>query len=381
MASHTFRSDSTQYTTLKVTLTETGRSGNNVTVRVDWIASLGNQTNNNSNSNNNRTLYIYRSNGSLLGSSLIKNCKSWVETHTYNGSFSITFDTGTTQAGTWALYIQTSDTGTQSCIWTNRSYCVNFDFSWSLYWSKAGAASNLSMSPSPYENLLSFSWKAAAPGVNNAVTKYQLRYRLNSGSQTNIDTGAGTTWSLNTSSWSRGTVMDFGVCAFTVRGDNPWSGWSKTVVKNRAPNQPTGLSLTKAFFVPGEIIRVSFTNTGDPDGNLAGFEAATEHSVSVKGSNPSGTATYIDINTAGWTLGVYYRIRVRGYDSYGIKGGWSDYSAVFMIGLPMKIAPAEGAAAKVAASMKIAPAQGSINKAAVGIKIAPAQGPINKTVF
>jgi hypothetical protein len=79
---------------------------------------------------------------------------------------------------------------------------------------------------------------------------------------------------------------------------------------------------------------------------------------------------------------VYYRLRVKGYDTYGVRGDtWSAYSPAFLLGLPMKIVPAEGQATKTVASMKIVPVQGSAVKNAVHMKIAPVQGPVNKTVF
>lgn len=372
----TFRSDSSANTTMTINLTETGRSGSVVYVRVDWSVTLGSQTQNNSN----RTLYIYSSDGALLGAAVIKT-SLWDNGRTYSGAFDIAFDTGTTSSGAWEVYIQTNNAGTDSCIWTNRTYCYNFSFSWSLYWSGASAPTNPTLSPNPYENTVTFSWGAASPGVNNGILGYHVYYRLNNGGEYLAGLGNVTSWTPDVSGWARGTVVDFHVAAITGRGDNPWSGWSNAVTKNRVPNTPTSLSLAKAFFVPGETVRVYFSNNGDPDNNLAGFEAALEQDAVIRGKNASGSATHVDVSTAGWTPGVYYRLRIRGYDAHGIVGGWSAYSPAFLLGLPMKIAPAQGTMAKTVASMKIAPAQGGSFKSVAGMKIAPAQGPINKTVF
>lgn len=248
-------------------------------------------------------------------------------------------------------------------------------------WTPASAPTNPTLSPNPYENTVTFSWGAASPGVNNGILGYHVYYRLNYGGEYLAGLGNVTSWTPDVSGWGRGTVVDFHVAAITERGDNPWSGWSNAVTRNRVPNTPTNLSLAKAFFVPGETVRVYFSNQGDPDGNISGFEAALEQNETIRGTNNSPSANYVDVSTVGWTPGVYYRLRVRGYDAYGIRGGWSAYSPAFLLGLPIKIAPAQGAAAKTVASMKIAPAQGGSFKSVAGMKIAPVQGPINKTVF
>ncbi len=324
----TFRSNTTSNTTMTVNVYEVGRSGNAVTARVDWSVKLGSGTSNGSSSSNNRTLYIYRSDGVLLGSGLIKNSQAWSSSQTYSGSFVIAFDVGTTLSGGWNLYIQTSTSGTESCIWTNRNYCTEFGFGWSLYWTRAGAPYSPSLSPNPYENRVTFSWGPASAGVNNAIQTYRVYYRINYGGENLADVGNTTSWTPDVSGWGRGTIVDFYVMAVTQRGDNPWSGWSNAVTKNRIPNQPTSPGVPKTSYIPGDIIRVSFANTGDPDNNLVGFEAATDQNETIVGNSASGAATFVDVNTSGWPQGIQRRFRVRSYDAYGIRSPWSSFTTV-----------------------------------------------------
>lgn len=325
----TFRSDSSASTTMTVSLTETGRSGNYVTVRVNWSVTLGSATSNGSAPSNNRTLYIYRNNGVLLGSGLIKNEQYWYAGQTYSGSFSFTFNAGTTLSGTWGVYIQTNNSGTQSCIWTDRDYCTDFNFSFSMYITDVTAPSNPVCNPKPYENSITCSWTAGSDGVNNDITEYRIYYKLNGGSEVLLDTNStNTSKVIDTSEWVRGTTFTFRVISVSERGTgNPSSGWSSTATKNRVPNTPTSPSVPQSSYVPGDTIRVSFSNNGDPDGNLSGFEVATDASSTIVGSRAGSSITYVDVDTDGWDHGITRRFRVRGYDAFGIRGPWSTYTA------------------------------------------------------
>ena len=323
----TFRSDSSSSTTMTVSLTEILRVGTSVRIRVNWSVKLGSATNLGSSSSNNRTLYIYRSTGVLLGSAVIKSSFAWSAGNTYSGSFVFDVDVGTMDAGSWQVYIQTSESGTQSCIWTDRDYCTNFDFAWLLYWTAATAPKNPRILPTTYETGVTLAWDGATAGANNAVSGYYVYYRQGGGAEQSINVGNVTSWPLNTSGWARGTSLDFRVAAVTHRGDNPASSFSAAVIKNRVPNQPTSPSVPKTSYIPGELIRVSFANTGDPDGNLAGFEAATDASETIVGTIGSALATYVDVDTTDWEQSIQRRFRVRGYDALGVRGPWSTYTA------------------------------------------------------
>ena len=93
------------------------------------------------------------------------------------------------------------------------------------------------------------------------------------------------------------------------------------------PNTPTSLTLERTSYIPGETIRVYFANNGDPNGNLAGFEAGTDADAQIVGSNASAGATYVDIDTTGWEQGIQRKFRVRAYDALGAKSSWSNYTA------------------------------------------------------
>ena len=54
-------------------------------------------------------------------------------------------------------------------------------------------------------------------------------------------------------------------------------------------------------------------------------------SPNIMGSNPSGSASYVDIGTSGWGRGGSWKFLVRGYDAYGVRGDWSPASALVKI--------------------------------------------------
>jgi hypothetical protein len=313
---------------MTVSLAQIARSGNNVTLRVYWSVTLSSATNNGASTSNNRTLYIKRSSdGATLGSALIKNATTWSAGQTYAGSFDITFSVGTMNAGSMNVYIQTSDGGTQSCIWTDRAYCTDFSFSWTKYWTACGAASNLRFSVNPFETSVTLQWNAGADGQNNAITGYELYWRLNSGADTKVTLGKVTSYNLGTSGFARGALLDFYVRSISPENAVN-SARTAQARKNRVPNTPTSPSVPKTSYIPGETIVVTFSNNGDPDGNLAGFEAATDVSESIVGFVASAAATSVSINTTGWEQGIQRRFRVRGYDAFGVRGAWSAYTAL-----------------------------------------------------
>ena len=228
-----FRSNSSASTTMTVNLSVWRNAPDSPSsiayATVNWSATLGSATSLGSGSN--RTLYIYRSDGALLGSAVIKNGVSWSSSTTYSGSFNISFDAGTYSAFTWDLYIQTSAEGTQSCIWTNRSYCTNFSVSWPLYYSYATAPTSLSLSPGIFENTVRLSWSGAASGINNGISTYHCYYQYsdNSGGswsgETGVDSGGTGYIDVNTASWPRGRLIRFHVYSISSY-NNPLSAYS-----------------------------------------------------------------------------------------------------------------------------------------------------------
>jgi hypothetical protein len=57
----------------------------------------------------------------------------------------------------------------------------------------------------------------------------------------------------------------------------------------------------------------------------------------IMGTNASGSATSVSVATTGWTPGLQWKFLVRGYDAYGVRGGWSAASALIMMGTPLKV--------------------------------------------
>lgn len=327
----TFRSNSSAYTTLTATLTEISRGNGIVGYRCNWLASLGSGTNLGTGASNGRILYLHKaSDGSVIASSQIKaTSEYWYASHDYSGSF--TFSTSVPHAaGNLTIYIQTTDTGVTSCIWTNRTYCTDFDVSYSEYWSAAVAPTSPAIAPAIFEASAVLSWGAATPGINNAITGYILYYRINGGAETPVSK-SGTNHTLDTSGIARGATLDFRVVAITAKGDNPGSARSAARRKNSAPYTPTSPTVPKSSYVPGEIIRVSFSNNGDYDSNLLGFEVATDASDTVVGQTLDAGATYCDVDTTGWSQGATVRLRVRSVDAFYVRSGWSTYTVAIVM--------------------------------------------------
>jgi len=178
---------------MTVTLTQVGRSYTSVTMRVNWSVTTGSSTSLGTGSN--RTLYIYRSDGVLLGSSVIKNNQEWLKSKTYSGNFNITFDVGTYDGGSWNVYIQTSNNGTQSCIWTNRNYCTDFGMSWGIYYILP-STSNPTNATVNSGSAASFS--VAASGGYPTNYSYQWQLSTNGGSSySNISGATGSTFTTS----------------------------------------------------------------------------------------------------------------------------------------------------------------------------------------
>lgn len=71
-------------------------------------------------------------------------------------------------------------------------------------------------------------------------------------------------------------------------------------------------------------------------------EGADYNNEQIVGTNASVAATYVQVDTTGWTAGNQWKFLVRGYDTYGVRGGWSSPTELVMVGTPMRI-PIDGA--------------------------------------
>jgi hypothetical protein len=223
-----------------------------------------------------------------------------------------------------------------------------------------GAPTSLSQSPNAFESALRLSWVNGSGGTNNPVTGINVRYQtsddgVNWSGETSIVLAAGSTYydipSATISGWGRGNFVRFRAGSISAYTGTVYSGYSSAVRKNRVPNTPTGTPTTnKSVYAPGEAVTVSFTppNPRDPDGGLsgdiAGYEAKMQYpdgtdynSGQIIGTNGSGSATSVSVSTAGWTPGLQWKFLVRGYDAYGVRGGWSAASELIMMGTPLKV--------------------------------------------
>lgn len=223
-----------------------------------------------------------------------------------------------------------------------------------------GAPTSLSQSPNAFESALRLSWVNGSGGTNNPITGIDFRYQTsddgaNWSGETSVIVAAGSTYydipTATISSWSRGKYVRFRAGSMSAYAATVYSGYSGAVIKNRPPNTPTGTPITnKSVYSPGETITVSFTppSPRDPDGGLsgdiAGYEAkmqdaagADYNSGQIMGTNASGSATSISVSTTGWTPGLQWKLLVRGYDAYGVRGSWSAATVLIMMGTPLKV--------------------------------------------
>ena len=209
------------------------------------------------------------------------------------------------------------------------------------------APTNISASLNPFETALRISWTKGNDGTNNPSTGQEIQYVVSDDNSnwSLIDTvtlAASTTYydipSNIISGWSRGKYVKALVGSKSEYASTAYSGYCSTVRKNQLPNTPSAASTDKSVYVVGETIRVYFTNNGDPDSNLSGFEVATDQNETIVGTSISSSAVYVDVSTSGWLQGIQRQFRVRGYDALGIRGSWSSYTATVIIGVALKLA-------------------------------------------
>ena len=342
----TFRSDSSAYTTMTVTLTETARSNYDVTMAVNWSVTTGSATSLGSSSD--RTLYIKKSSdNSTLGSAVIKDGVYWGSSSTYSGSFSITFNVGTYNSGSLSVYIQTSNEGTQSCIWMNRAYCIDFGVSWSTFYTSITAPTSVTASPVIAESSIGLSWSGASDGINNPISAYHVYYQYSDDGGSNWSSLAYLANASTTTSYVHGITVQPRYRTFKYKilanktnyGSNVYSDYSNTARRNSLPVAPTSPTVSAIYVAPGDTIRVSFTASTDVDVNLAGYQVAMKDasgnwygSPTIVGTNASSGATYVDVDTTGWTPATQWYFYVRAYDSLSAFGNWSSATALVTIG-------------------------------------------------
>lgn len=198
------------------------------------------------------------------------------------------------------------------------------------------APTSPSLTPAVFGTSVRCQWGAGGAGYNNAVTNYYLKFYANGVLQWESYVGNTTYKDFDTSGWAEGTQASFEVWTIGTFAPN-WSGAVSAggAYKNTKPYAPTNASVPKTSFIPSETIRVSFTNNGDPNSNTAGFEVAMQNgssqwynSAQIVGTNASGSATYVDVGTTGWTQGNQWKFFVRAYDAFGVRGDWSNATAL-----------------------------------------------------
>lgn len=250
-----------------------------------------------------------------------------------------------------------------------------------------GPPIGLKVSDNPFESSLTLSWQKGVDGTNNPIIGQMLECLISDNFSnwipvitTNVGSNANayTVPPTMHMGWSRGKYFAFrvgSISAYTATVYAPAYCYSK---KNIEPSKPTNVILAKPVYVPGELIRISFNSSADPDGNLKGYKVQTSASGKIY-SNTTGAA-YVDVDTTGWTPGISYSFNVCAYDALGACSPWSD-TVTALVGLPMKAALIGNMANKQVAQMKVFVTEGATAKTVKGMKVALAGGSDFKTVF
>jgi len=203
---------------------------------------------------------------------------------------------------------------------------------------KPGQGSTPTVSPSSApETTITIEWAAT-----QYATAYYVEY-YKSGSWYRLKAVSGTSTTTDLSAVAaRGETIGWSIVPYNSYGSGTRSG-TRNVTRNRVPNTLASAPTPNATLIePGTTIRLSFTNAGDPDGNLSGYEAAMQNSagqwhtdasgnIKIVGSRAGAFIDYVDVYTTGWTRGGKWKFFVRGYDVRGIRGSWSPASALVTV--------------------------------------------------
>ena len=214
-----------------------------------------------------------------------------------------------------------------------------------------GAPTTCSLNPTISESTSTLSWGGATAGTLNTITGYDIQYAESSngstwGSWTTLQsvTTTNTYSSISvTAPSTRGYYRKYQVRTKGSAGSSYYSSYfasTNTLKKNEVPNTISGTPTVSATnVVSGTSVRVSFTNAGDNDSNLAGYEVAMQDSgdswygsPTIMGSRTGSTITYVDVSTTGFTSGSQWKFLVRGYDTFGVRGSWSTATELVTIG-------------------------------------------------
>lgn len=322
----TFRSDTSSLTTMTVELELRDRGDGWVLYHLNWSATTGHMSW--IGPGNPRELRLFSGDtGQLLTAAQIKpSGTTWSKGTTRGGSWAFRINVSN-DAGSFMTYIQTNNGG-DAVAWTH--YTSQWRVDYPAYWTGAGASPRVSITPALFEGSVTISWEAGADGINNPITEYHVYYRQNNGPDIGVRVPSGRSLTLDTSGWARGTALDCHVASISSTQE-AWSVWSNKAYKNRLPNQPSNPQTPQTTYQPGEAVNVSFAANGDPDGNLVGYEVATDINDTIRAT---GTGSPIAVSTAAWPAGIIRRFRVRGFDQFNTRGPWSPYSAPVTFNTP-----------------------------------------------
>lgn len=216
----------------------------------------------------------------------------------------------------------------------------------------------MTISPNPaschrrYEDVINLSWSAATDDDGNAVG-YQIELGLWNGRYYTYLT-IGRTESLSFSyDISRSTVIESVNIPAIARGQKfavrlqaydylDASTVTSTIYdlyRNIVPSSVTNVQVVESEVAVGTPVTISFTPGADPDGDVVGYEAALKdadgiwfNGGAVVGTATTASPTAITITPGEWSVvGSQWTCFVRAVDSSGVRSGWSEFGATFIV--------------------------------------------------
>ena len=216
----------------------------------------------------------------------------------------------------------------------------------------------MTISPNPtschcrYEDVINLSWLAATDDDGDTVG-YQIELGIWTGRYYHYLT-IGKTESLSFSyDISKNTVFESVNIPAIARGQKfavrlhaydhlDASTITSTIYdlyRNTVPSSVTNVQVAESEVVVGNPATISFTPGADPDGDVVGYEAALKdadgiwfNGGAVVGTATTASPTAITITPGEWSVvGSQWTCFVRAVDSSGVRSGWSEFGATFIV--------------------------------------------------
>lgn len=168
-------------------------------------------------------------NGTSKSATMKSESVKWNGVNTYTTNISVTCSSTTGNATQSVKFVVESTGALKSGTVSNSSYTVT---SSALLPTKCTAPTSITVSPSPFEDIISLKWNGAKGGTNNYLLRVTIRYATSSNNSSwsswkDLTTStAGSTSISMASKVSRGYYVKFAIRAEGAAGSSYYSGWA-----------------------------------------------------------------------------------------------------------------------------------------------------------